>query len=152
MTTFYVDETGIVTVICPNCGFTKQIETTNFKSKQKKIKAKCKCGEVFQFTIEFRKHYRKIIKLPGEYHVPESGERGEIIIEDLSLGGVQFATLNRHRISTNHTVTLKFRLNNPARTEINRSAKIMWINGNNVGAMFIGQKSLERDLAFYLRS
>ena len=151
MTTFYVDDANQVTVICPKCGFAKQIDTTKFKNTQKRIKAKCKCNEVFSFTIEFRKQYRKIVKLPGEYHVPESRERGEIITEDLSLGGVRFVTVNQHRMATNNIVTLKFRLNNPAQTEIERSAKIIWIKGNNVGAMFIGQKSFERDLAFYLR-
>ena len=151
MTAFYVDDDNKATIICPKCGFAKQIDTTNFKNTQKKLKAKCKCGEEFKFTIEFRKNYRKKVKLPGEYRVTESGERGEMIIEDLSLGGVQFVTLGHHRMSTNHTVSLKFKLNNPARTEIERSAKIMWINKNNVGAMFIGPKLFESDLAFYLR-
>jgi hypothetical protein len=151
MTAFYVDDANQATVICPNCGFAKQIDTTKFKDTKKNLKAKCKCGEVFEFSIEFRKHYRKKVKLPGEYRVAESGERGEIIIEDLSLGGVQFVTLGHHRMSTNNTVTLKFKLNNPAQTEIERSAKIMWIKGNTFGAMFIGPKLFERDLAFYLR-
>jgi hypothetical protein len=151
MTTFYVDDANKTTIICPKCGFAKQMDITNIKNTKKKLKAKCKCGEVFQFTIEYRKHYRKKVRLPGEYRVTESGESGEIIIEDLSLGGIQFVTLNHHRMSTNNTVMLKFKLNNPARTEIERSAKIMWIKDNNVGAMFIGPKLFERDLAFYLR-
>jgi len=29
------------------------------------VKAKCKCGETFRFTIEFRKQYRKKVRLPG---------------------------------------------------------------------------------------
>ena len=151
MTTFYVDDAAQVTVICPNCGYAKQIDTKKYKEIQKKLKAKCKCGEVFTFTIEFRKCYRKNVRLPGEYRVPESKESGEFTIEDLSLSGVQFVTLNRHRMEMNNIVTLKFRLNNSARTEIERSAKVMWIKGNNVGAKFIGPKSFERDLAFYLR-
>jgi hypothetical protein len=151
MTTFYVDDANQATVVCPKCGFAKQIDITKYKDLQKKLKAKCKCGEVFKFTIEFRKHYRKNVRLPGEYSVRESGESGEVIIENLSLGGVQFTTLKQHRMSANNTVTLKFRLNNPARTEIHRSAKIMWIKGHNVGTQFIGPKLFERDLAFYLR-
>jgi PilZ domain len=152
MTKFYVDDANQATVVCPKCGFAKQIDTTKFKDTQKKLKARCKCGELFKFTIEFRKYYRKKVRLPGEYRVSESGEGGEIIIEDLSLGGVQFATLNRHRMSINNMVTLKFRLDNSARTEIQRSAKVLWINGHNLGAEFVEPKLFERDLAFYLRS
>jgi hypothetical protein len=33
------------------------------------LKAKCKCSKVFQVTFEFRKHYRKNVRLPGEYIV-----------------------------------------------------------------------------------
>jgi hypothetical protein len=151
MTTFYSDDVGQVTVLCPKCGFAKQIDATKFKITQKDLKAKCKCGEVFKFTIEFRKHYRKNVSLPGEYSIRESAESGEIIIENLSLGGIQFATLRQHRISTNSIVMLKFTLNNPARTEIHRSAKVMWIKGHIVGAQFIEPKLFERDLAFFLR-
>jgi PilZ domain len=152
MSKFYVDDADQTTVVCPKCGFAKQIDTTKYKGTQKKLKAKCKCGEVFKFTIEFRKSYRKNVRLPGEYHVQESGEKGEVIIENLSLGGIQFETLKQHRMLKNNIVTLKFRLDNSARTEIHRSAKVMWIKGHNIGAEFIDPKLFERDLAFYMRS
>jgi PilZ domain len=152
MTKIYADDANQATVVCPKCGFAKQIDTKKYKAAQKTLKAKCKCGEIFKFTIEFRKYYRKNVKLPGEYRVQESGERGDVIIENLSLGGVEFATLSQHRLSIKNTVSLKFRLDNSARTEIHRSAKVMWIKGHNVGAEFIEPKLFERDLAFYLRS
>jgi hypothetical protein len=152
MTTFYVNDAGQVTVICPECGYAKQLDTTKYKVTQKKLKAKCKCGKIFTFTIDFRKYYRKNVRLPGEFIASESGERGDIIVENLSLGGIQFSTLSRHRMSTDDEVALQFRLDNSSRTEIHRSAKVMWVRGHNVGAKFIVPKSFETDLAFYLRS
>jgi PilZ domain len=152
MTKFYVDDAYQATVVCPKCGFAKLLDTKKYKNTSKKLKAKCKCGEVFKFTIEFRKYYRKNVKLPGEYRVQEGGESGEIIIENLSLGGVQFETLKPHRMSTGNLLTLKFKLGNSGRTEIHRSAKVMWINGQTIGVEFVGPKLFERDLAFYLRS
>lgn len=151
MMKFYVDDANQATVICPKCGFAKQMDATKLKDTQKKLKARCKCGEIFKFTLEFRKCYRKNVRLPGEYHIQESGEKDEIIVENLSLSGIQFETLNQHRMSTNNLVTLKFRLDNSGRTEIHRSAKVMWVKGHNVGAEFIGPKLSERDLAFYLK-
>ena len=152
MTKFYVDDANQAIVVCPKCGFAKQIDTTKYKSTSKKLKAKCKCGEVFKFSIDFRKYYRKNVRLPGEYRVQESGESGEIIIENLSMGGIQFETLNQHHMLTDNIVTLKFKLDNSGRTEIHRSAKVRRISGHHIGAEFIGPKLFERDLAFYLRS
>jgi len=69
MKTVFVGNSNQATIICPKCGLTKNIDATNFKNTKKRLKAKCKCGEVFQVTFEFRKHYRKNVRLPGEYIV-----------------------------------------------------------------------------------
>lgn len=152
MTKFYVNDTNQTTIICPKCGFAKTIDTTNFKETQKRLKANCKCGEVFKFTLEFRKHYRKDVRLPGEYTNRQSGEKGEVMVLNLSLGGIQFTCFRPHRILTDNTIELKFNLDNPARTEIRRSAKVMWVRDRDVGARYVESKSFERDLSFYLRS
>lgn len=152
MTKFYVNDTNQTTIVCPKCGFAKTIDTTNYKETQKRVKAKCKCGEVFKFTLEFRKHYRKDVRLPGEYTIQQSGEKGEIMVQDLSLSGLRFTSFRLHKIFTDDTLELKFNLDNPARTEIRRSAKVMWVRDRDVGAQYIGPKLPERDLAFYLRS
>ena len=151
MTKFYVNDTNQTMIVCPKCGFGKMIDTTKFKETKKQLKANCKCGEVFKFTLEFRKHYRKDVKLSGEYTVKQSGERGEIMVQNLSLGGIQFASFRPHQILTDDTIELKFNLDNPARTEIRRSAKVMWVKDRDVGARYIEPKSFERDLSFYLK-
>jgi len=151
MTKFYVNDTNQTTIICPKCGFAKAIDTTNFKETKKQLKANCKCGEVFKFTLEFRKYYRKEVKLSGEYTLKQSGEKGEIMVKDLSLGGMQFTSFRPHQILTDDTIELKFKLDNPARTEIRRSAKVMWVRDRDVGVQYIEPKLFERDLSFYLR-
>ena len=148
----YVDDTNRVTIICPKCGLEKNIDVTNFKDTHKRLKAKCRCGEVFRLTLEFRKHYRKKVRLNGEYFVHGKDEKGEIIIEDISAGGIRFASLKPHYISRNDTVELKFTLDNPMRTEIHKLVKIIWIIDRNVGAQYIDPKSLETDLVFYLQT
>ncbi len=148
----YVNDTNQATIICPKCGFEKNIDVTNFKNTQKKLKAKCPCGEVFRFTLEFRKHYRKKVRLHGEYFVQERDEKGEIIIEDISASGIRFASLKPHYISRNDTVELKFTLDNPMRTEIHELVKIIWIIDRNVGVQYIDPKSLEKDLGYYLKT
>jgi transcription elongation factor Elf1 len=151
MTKFYVNDTNQTTIICPNCGFAKTIDTTNFKKTQKRLKANCKCGEAFKFTLEFRKHYRKDVKLAAEYSNVKKGEKGEIVVQNLSLSGAQFTSLRPHQISAGDTLEIKFILDNSARTEIRRTAKVMWVRDRVVGVQFIGQKTFEKDLSFYLR-
>jgi hypothetical protein len=151
MTKIYVNDTSQATIVCPKCGFAKTIDATNYKETQKSIKANCKCGEVFKFTLEFRKHYRKDVRLAGEYTVRQSGEKGEIMVQNLSLSGIQFTSFRPHKILTDDTLELKFNLDNPARTEIRRFAKVMWVKDRDVGAQYIEPKSFERDLSFYLR-
>jgi len=152
MKKFYADHTNQATIICPKCGLEKNIDVTNFKDTHKRLKAKCRCGEVFRFTLEYRKHYRKKVRLPGEYFIQGKDEKGEIIIEDISASGIRFASLKPHYISRNDTVELKFTLDNTMRTQIKKLVKIIWIIDRNVGAQYIDPKSLEKDLGFYLQT
>ncbi len=152
MKKIYVDDTNQATIVCPKCLLEKNIDVTNFKKTQKKLKDKCRCGEVFRLTLEFRKHYRKNVQLLGEYSVQGKDERGEIIIKDISAGGLRFESLKPHYISRNDTVELKFTLDNPKRTEIQKLIKIKWIIDRNVGAEYIDPKSLGKDLGFYLKT
>ena len=148
----FVDDTNQAAIICPKCGLKKNIDVTNFKNTQKKLNAKCRCGEVFQLTLEFRKHPRKKVHLNGEYSVHGRNEKGEIIIEDISAGGVRFTSLKPHYISRNDTVELKFTLDDPMKTEIHKLVKIIWIIDNTLGAQYIDQESLETELKFYLQA
>ena len=148
----FVDDTNQATIICPKCKLKKNMDVTNFKNTQKKLKAKCRCGEVFRITLEFRKHFRKKVRLNGEYSVHGRNEKGEIIIEDISAGGVRFASLKPHYISRNDTVELNFSLDNPMKTEIHKHVKIKWIIDHTVGAQYINQNSLETELKFYLQT
>jgi len=148
----YVDNTNQVKIICPKCELEKLINVFKFKDTHKRLKAKCRCGEVFRLTLEYRKYYRKKVRLHGEYFVQGKDEKGEINIEDISLGGIRFASLKPHYISRNDTVELKFTLDNPMRTEIHTSVKIKWIIDRNVGGQFFDPKSLEKDLGIYLQT
>ena len=148
----YVDNTNQVKIICPKCELEKLINVFKFKDTHKRLKAKCRCGEVFRLTLEYRKHYRKKVQLHGEYFVQGKDEKGKINIEDISAGGIRFASLKPHYISRNDTVELKFTLDNPMRTEIHTSVKIKWIIDRNVGGQFFDPKSLEKDLGIYLQT
>jgi len=152
MKTVYVNDANRASIICPKCGFTKEIDMTNFKNAQKSLKGKCRCGEVFGFTIEFRKNYRKKVRLAGEYRIKGKEKKGEIIVEDLSRNGIRFVNLGLHQISIDDTLEIKFELDNQMRSEINTLVQVVWVKDQMVGAKFSGPKSFKSELGFYLRT
>jgi len=146
----YVDKNNRARVTCPKCGFEKIVDAMNFRSTKNMVK--CKCNENFQFTLEYRKHYRKDVRLPGEYIVKGSGEKGDVIIRDLSLTGIRFESLNPHEISTNDILEVKFKLDNSERSEIRKLAKVVWVRDRIVATHYSEAKLFEKDLGFYLRT
>lgn len=147
----YVDHTNKVKVICPKCGLEKTINVFKFKDTHKRLKASCKCGEVFRFALDFRKHYRKQVQLSGEYFIHEKNERDDILIKDISMTGINFMTDKPHNFSNDDTVELKLTLDEQVEPEIHAPVRIKWIKDRNVGAQFSNPKSLEKDLRSYLR-
>jgi hypothetical protein len=151
MKKIYVDDTNKATIICTKCGFEQNIDVTNFKDTQKKLKGRCRCGETYQFTIEFRKKYRKDVRLPGEYVVQGKGEKGEIIIRELSLTGIRFESLRPNQILKDDTLEVTFKLDNTLRKKIRKLVKVIWVRDRIVGAYYIETKLYEKDLGFYLQ-
>ena len=148
MDTVWIGDDNKGTINCPKCAFRTNIDATKFKSSQRELKAKCKCGEIFQFTIEFRTKYRKDVMLPGEYSV--QGKKGEIIIRDLSMSGIRFESFMPPPISADDTLEVTFKLDNPSRKEIRKEVKVVWVDGLIVGAQFVERNLYEKDLGFYL--
>ena len=141
---FYVDENNQARIVCQKCGINKNLDVTKFKDTHKRLKAKCRCGEVFRLTLDFRRHYRKNVRLAGEYFVREKNEKGEILIKDISMTGINFETLKPHNFSKDDTVELKFTLDNPMKTKVLESAKIKRIINRNVGAQYINKSRMQR--------
>jgi PilZ domain-containing protein len=152
MKTVYANKTNQTTVIFPKCGFAKIFEATKFKNMHRRLKAKCRCGEVFEFTLEFRKYYRKKARLLGEYIIQRKGEKGDIIVEDLSMGGIRFENLGPHQISIDDMLEVKFKLDNPSRSEIHKMGRVIWIRDRTVGVMYSEPKGNDKDLGFYMRT
>jgi hypothetical protein len=150
MNIFWIDNNNQVTIICPKCKVDTKIDAEKFKNGQRNQSLECKCGEIFQFIIEYRKQYRKGVSLPGEYNTQEKGQKGEMIIKDLSLSGIRFESLMPHQISPDDTLEVTFKLDNPSRKEIRKTVKVVWVDDRIVGAQFNERNLYEKDLAFYL--
>ena len=138
METVWVSDNNQARIICPKCKFSTNIDVTKLKSAQRTKKAKCKCGEIYQFTIDFRRQYRKDVRLPGEYVI--QGKKVEIIIRDLSMSGIKFESFSPHQISTDDILEVRFRLNNSSKKEIRKKVQVIWVDGLSVGAQYTERK------------
>jgi hypothetical protein len=150
METIYAGDGNHVTITCPKCGLAKNKDITDFKDTPKRVTAECKCGEVYQVDLELRKYSHKIVRLSGEYFIQDKNEKGEVLIKNLAIGGINFETLKTHDISKDDIVELNFTLDNQNNTELQTLVKIIWVTGLNVGGQFIDESSLKQDLVLYL--
>jgi hypothetical protein len=100
--------------------------------------------------LEFRRFHRRIVRLTGEYFVQEKDEKGEVLIKDISMTGINFEAIKPHNIAKHDTVEVKFTLDNSDKTELDTLVKIMWAKDLNVGGRFIDQGLYKQDLVLYL--
>ena len=147
----YVDKNNEAFVICPKCGFEKNVDATSFRNSKNTVTGKCKCSEGFDFILEYRKHHRKEVRLSGEYINPKTGEKGEAIIRELSLTGIRFESLRPHKLSTDDMLEVRFRLDDPQKSEIRKPARVMWVRDRFVGTSFSEENLYEKKLGFYLK-
>jgi len=150
MNIFWIDDNNEVTIICPKCGIDTKIDAEKFRNGERNQSTQCKCGEIFQFIIEYRKQFRRDVSLAGEYNTQEKGQKGEIVIKDLSLAGIRFESLMPHQISPEDTLEVTFKLDKPSGKEIRKTVKVVWVDDRIVGAQFNERHLHEKDLAFYL--
>ena len=141
----------VATIICPACGYAKRIDASKFHNSSNILKAKCKCGKTFKCSIDFRKTYRRTVNLAGEYIIMNNKKRGDMMVEDLSMGGVGFTNMTPHQMETGDILELKFKLDDANRTEIVRKVKIMIIKGQSVGTEFMEKNRYDTELGFYLK-
>ena len=93
-----VKEGDVINVTCGSCLKTKKLSVAQLREKRKReLRIKCSCGNIFCLCLEYRNHYRKPIKLLGKSINLSKREGRDIIIRDISSGGVRIIPLKKHR-------------------------------------------------------
>jgi len=150
--TFYV-ESGTVTFICPKCNESQRESAEQYKDQTGTIKVECKCKNVYEVRLEFRKSYRKETSLDGLYfRTVQSGEWGKMIVRDLSLGGCKFETMKAHLLERGEAIKIEFVLDDARRATIKKRAVVFDIDGRSIGCKFSDPPGyIDSELGFYLR-
>ncbi|GIX47299.1 MAG: hypothetical protein KatS3mg131_1510 [Candidatus Tectimicrobiota bacterium] len=148
----FVNERHEATIVCPECGRWKTIDTTPFAALARPLRVKCGCALTFYVILERRRFYRKKTDLPGTYvkiGVPEATPE-PMRVENLSLGGVGFRTRYRHDLKVNDVLEVRFVLDTARRPEIVRTVIVRNVDDRYIGAEFREPDPYDEELGGYL--
>lgn len=162
----YVSKDSTAVLLCPHCGETKKVSVSQFKEKKHTIKIKCVCEQVYSVNLEFRKIFRKKVRLYGSYAKlyaknpkdtfkgkrNDAIEQGNIIVKDIAKNGIGILTLETHSLKTGDELKVKFALDDSIKTEIEIKVIVKWVKDNLVGCEIIDSQQDSRKLGFYLLS
>jgi phage terminase large subunit GpA-like protein len=151
----YVRPDNTVVISCPHCGRQKSVPVESFKDRKTTIKVKCACTNIFALDIEFRKKIRKRVHLRGTYiNHSQKNRHGNLIVQDVSLGGLAFSSIDIHDFKTNDELTIEFQLDDEHRTTITKAAFVKDIRKRTIGCEFErgGEFAYDGPLGFYIMS
>jgi hypothetical protein len=154
----YLSDKNTALFECPKCHVSKESDVSKYKNLETsiKLKVKCKCGNVYEVTLERRKQFRKGTQLHGKftYH-PLSGENqnGTMTVVDISKGGLKFKTPLEPRFKKDEIIEIEFNLDNSGKTLINKQVFVRNIKGTIVNVQFCSfdpNDSGDKAIEFYL--
>jgi hypothetical protein len=151
VTKVYVNQEGVAVIKCPACELVKTTKVVNFKGSRHVLNVKCTCKNVFLVNLEFRKAWRKEIKLPGDYILlPEKILRGRMMVVNISKTGVGLQIIGAHRLKAGEKLQVSFILDDNHGSTIDKKVVIRLVKGSSVGCEFLEATSHDRALGFYL--
>lgn len=144
-----------VVIVCPQCKLEKTIDVEKIRDTGHwGVHAKCKrCGHLFTVSFNFRKYYRKSASLTGQlFASPDSEEPlANVRIHDVSLTGVGFSS-DGSVLDKNAVMTLRFTLDDPNKSNIEKGVVIESIRNGKIGARFVGDTVFDTVLNKYILS
>ena len=150
--TVYVNDDNSVTLCCPSCGIIKNISLDKYKTLKQQFSVRCKCDNIFKVHIDFRRAYRKMVALPGEYRIlsPRASTWMNMSVCDISRNGVCIILTEPADLKKGDTLYLKFKLDNTKQTLVDKKVEVRSVGNGKIGCKFIELELYERELGFYL--
>jgi hypothetical protein len=174
MKKLYLEDNNVVTVSCPQCKKTREIDATPFLKKEGLVKltfrfkcnfcdcghkecSECKEGECSNgntniFSLERRKFYRKKVNLSGSI-IGENGKRFSIRVLDLSRTGLKMKVLTPNTFHEDQNVQLEFFLDDARETHILKQIVIRKTDNKVVDGEFLATDRYDHNdkvIGFYL--
>jgi hypothetical protein len=151
ITKVYVNQEGVAVIKCPACELVKTTKVVNFKGSKHVLKVRCTCKNVFQVHLEFRKAWRKEIKLPGDYVLlPEKIHRGRMMVSNISKTGIGLQVVGANRLQAGEKLQVSFILDDTHGSKIDKKVVIRMVKGTYIGCEFLEASPHDRALGFYM--
>ena len=149
----YVDKDGMVTFICKKCGESRRESAEKYKNQTGSIKIECKCKNVCEVWLEFRKSFRKETCLDGSYYqTSRPDDCRKMTVRNLSLWGCRFEMIKACTLAPGEEILVEFVLDDRKGSTIKKKAVVIYVQGYHVGCKFsVPPGSIDSELGFYLR-
>jgi len=150
----FVSSNDTAVISCPHCGRQKTVPVGSYKGKAR-VKIKCGCRNVFAVNLEFRRNVRKKTNLLGKFtNHSQKNIRGDIAVKNLSMGGLNFVSMDIDKFMNGDEITVSFKLDNADRATIKKDAIVRFIHKNSAGCEFekSGDYAPGGPLGFYVMS
>ncbi|MEW6670844.1 MAG: PilZ domain-containing protein [Thermodesulfobacteriota bacterium] len=137
----FLDEQNRATFKCPKCSKSWTKDLSGFKDSSKRIQLKCKCpcGHAFPVVQERRKDFRKAVTVTGAYFHNQREVRGLITIKNISKSGIGLVLSTKQSINKGDKLQLKFNLDNPKKSFVDKEGIVKKIEDNYVGIQFVDE-------------
>jgi hypothetical protein len=135
---------------CPSCQRVLPMPRVWPRSRNAKPLV-CPCGQLFRLRPNTRKFRRKPVNLAGYCSdMAEASPPSEIIINDLSYGGMQFRVTGSHTLQIGMQLQVHFTLPDKAAQKIQQTICIRHVEGQTVGASWDETEPFAAALALFL--
>ena len=147
-----VKEGDVAIITCPFCRKVKKAPVLHYKETgQRELKIRCSCDTLFCICLEYRKHHRKPTRLLGKsFNLSNRRENHDVIIKNVSLGGIGFCSFKKHRTLKDNRLQVLFNLNNVQHTPIDTYVTVRSATNDYVGCEFNSIEKFKTSLGFYL--
>ena len=147
-----VKKGDVAIITCPFCRKMKKVSVTKYKEEKKReLSIRCSCGNIFCLCLEYREYPRKSVRLLGKsINLSKSRESLDIIIKNISLGGIGFYALKNNRTRKDDWLQVLFALNDCNNTPVDADTIVRAATGDYVGCEFKATENFRTSLGFYL--
>jgi len=143
MSKVMVKEGDVAIITCPSCREIKKISVLHYKETgQRELKIRCSCDTLFCICLEYRAHHRKPTRLLGKtINLSNHRENQDVIIKNVSRGGIGFCPFKKHRTRQDDLLQL---------SSIDTDVTVRSSTIDYIGCEFNSTEKFKTSLGFYL--
>lgn len=143
MSKVMVKEGDVAIITCPSCREIKNLSVLHYKETgQRELKIRCSCDTLFCICLEYRAHHRKPTRLLGKtINLSNHRENQDVIIKNVSRGGIGFCPFKKHRTRQDDLLQL---------SSIDTDVTVRSSTIDYIGCEFNSTEKFKTSLGFYL--